>query len=196
MLVVFAAVVLLVISAVQVLTASRASPATSAVGPASAVIVVGTPTGSQQATGDLKARCAQALVLWRAHRASVVITTGGPSTPGAPTEASLAASWLLAQGLPRRDLQRVANPNLGAAFASIAKRYGKAAGHRTILVGAPLQVFWLKGLSSAEGLDAQVSPVSASRPGLMTDVRQVWFQAVAVGLGRVVGFDNTQGFGE
>jgi len=196
MLVVLAAVVLLVTSAVQVVTASRASPATSAVGPASAVIVVGTSTGRHQATGDLRARCAQALVLWRSHRASVVITTGGPSSPGAPTEASLAAKWLLGQGLPRRDLERVPNANLGAALATIAKRYGKAAGHRTILVGAPLQVFWLRGLAAGEGLDAQVSPVTAAKGGLMTDVRQVWFQALAVGLGRVVGFDNTQGFGE
>ncbi len=194
-LVVLAAVVLLVVSAVQVVMASRASPAASAVGPASAVIVVGTPTGRKEATGQLAARCAQALALWSARRASVVITTGGAATSGAPTEASLAGAWLLAHGLPARALEKVPEPNLGSGFGTIAKRYGKSAGDRTIVVGAPLQALWLRGLASLEGLDAQFSPASASKNSLLTDVGQVWDQAVAVGLGRIVGFDQTQGFG-
>jgi len=190
-----AAVVLLVVSAVQVVKASKASQAVSAVGPASAVIVVGTATSGDHVTGELQARCAQALALWRAHRAPVVITTGASSAPGSRTEASLAGTWLVDHGFPARQLVMVPDENLSTAFAFIARRYGKSSGGRTIIVGAPLQVLWLRNLASADGLDAQISPVSASKDSLMTDVRKVWFQAIAVGLGRVIGFDHTQGFG-
>lgn len=188
-LVVVAAVVMLVVSAVQVVKASRTSQAMSAVGPASAVIVVGT----NQAPADLKARSAQALALWQTHRARIVITTGASRRPDAPTESSLAGTWLVAHGLPVRDLEEVQDPSLTSAFSFIARRYGKSSGAHTIVVGAPLQVLWLTKLASAEGLDAQVSPASAKN-GLMTYLRQVWFQAMAVGLGRVIGFDHTQGF--
>jgi hypothetical protein len=160
------------------------------------VIVVGTSTSPHKATGDLEARCAQAFLLWRARRAAVVITTGGSARPGAPTEAALAGAWLLGHGLPARSLERVPDANLATAFLTIAERFGKKAGARTIIVGAPLQVFWLTGLASHVGLDAQVSPISAQRNSFFTDVGQVWYQALAVGLGRIVGFDHTQGFGE
>jgi len=124
-----------------------------------------------------------------------VITTGSAAAAGAPTEAALAGAWLVAHGLPPRSLKQVPDPSLSSAFASIARRYGRRTGARTILVGAPLQVLWLKGLASLEGLDAQVSPASASKDSLITDVRDVWFQAIAVGLGRIIGFDHTQRFG-
>ena len=189
-----AAIVVLVISGVQVLRASRTSAATSAVGPASAVIVVGTGSTGNVATGDSRRVCAQALALWRAHRVPLVITTGASATKGAPTEASLAGAWLLARGLPARDLDEMPDTSLSSALASIAKRDGKSAGARTILVGSPFQALWLTKLASAEGLEAQVSPAPAVG-GLLTDVKNIWSQAVAVGLGRVIGYAHTQGFG-
>jgi hypothetical protein len=191
-----ASVALLAVSAVQVVKASRTSSAPAAVGPASAVIVVGAATGREHATGELQARCAHGLALWRAHRAQVVITTGGAATPSAPTEASLAGSWLLAHGLPASSLETVPDASLAAALASIARRYGTAGGDRTILVGAPLQVLWLRDLAASEGLNAQVSPASASSDSLAAYVRTLWSQAVAVALGRIIGFDHTQRFGQ
>jgi len=194
-LVLLASLALLVVSAVQVVKASRASSAPSAVGPAGAVIIVGTATSRGHATGELEARCAQGLLLWRTHRAPVLITTGGAETPGGPTEASLAGSWLLGHGLPASSLEKVPDSNLAAALASIARRYGATSGDRTILVGAPLQALWLRDLAASEGLNAQVSPASASSRSLTKDLRNLWSQAVAVGLGRIIGFDHTQRFG-
>ncbi len=194
-LVLFASVALLVVSAVQVVKASRTSSAPSAVGPASALIIVGTATGRDHATGELQARGDLGLRLWHAHRAPVVITTGGAETPGGPTEAALAGSWLLAHGVPARSLESFPDSSLAAAFASIARRYGATAADRTIIVGAPLQALWLRDLAASEGLNAQVSPASASGDGLIKDLGNLSSQAVAVGLGRIIGFDHTQRFG-
>jgi hypothetical protein len=203
------AAIYLVVSAVQVLHASTTSRSPTAVGLSRAIVVIGTPNRGSVAKGELVARCDQAILLWSVHRARTVIVTGGPTIPGAPTEAALSARCLEAAGVPKRAIVEMPESDVAVALASVAARYGAApartgtsgaAGHhrpapRVIVVAAPLQTLWLGHLATSEGLAAQVSPATNTKGGIFGSVSQILRQALAVSLGRVIGYPRTVALG-
>jgi hypothetical protein len=182
-LVVVVAFIYLVVTSVEVVTASRASGAPSAVTPADAIVVIGSATPSTGISADLKARCEQAAALFADHKARLVITTGGPARPGDPPEAAVADRCLRGQGVT--DVKEVAG-------ATIPAQLLPAGAHETvILVADPLQTKWLRAVAVSEKLDPQVSPGPAARGSFWGDVGVIWSQSVAVALGRIVGYQHT-----
>jgi hypothetical protein len=188
-LVVLLAFVLLVVTSVQVVVASRSTLGLAQVKPADAIVVIGSPTGTGPLAPDLKLRCEEAVSLYQAGRARKVFTTGSSSSAGAPAEASAAAACLRAHGV--RHVTAVPVSPIPAQLSQVSRLLGSSAGTSVILVADPLQTKWLEGVASAENLHAQVATVPAPKGSFWSDVGTIWGQSVAVALGHLVGYENT-----
>ncbi len=133
-LVVVGVFVFVVVSVGQVLSASEVSQEPSAVGAAQAIVVMGEPTPGGVASADLASRLEQALSLYRAGKAPVIVVTGGvsPGSAGAAgsagpaasagsrlTEAAVEARFLEQQGLGAGHVVQVPGANDPAAFSMV-----------------------------------------------------------------------------
>jgi hypothetical protein len=190
-LLIVAAVVFLVVCSVQVVSASKAPRGEDAVVPANAIVVVGSATGTSGISPDLKARCEQAGALFDAHKAPLVITTGGAAHPGDPAEASVAAAYLRAHTHGITHLVEVAGATVPAQLAAVRRLLAKSHEFSVILVIDPLQAKWLRGVSTAENLRAQLSPGPAPKASFWDDLGRIWVQTAAVAFGRIVGYQHT-----
>jgi hypothetical protein len=188
-LVVLAVFVYLVINSAQVVLASRTSLTLTEVQPASAIVVIGSATGSGALSADLRLRCEEAVSLYRLGRSHTVYTTGARASSGAPTEASAAATYLKSQGVKKVTV--VPLSEIPAQLSFIAALLPRSDFGRVILVADPLQTKWLDDLAAAEHLRVQVAAVPAPKGSFWHDVGSIWGQTVAVGLGRAVGYKNT-----
>lgn len=186
-----AAVAYLVVTSVQVVSASRVPGAVTAVQPASAIVVVGTAAGRSGLSPDVRARCGQAAALYRARRAAHVVATGGRPATGDPVEAAVLGSCLAKEGVPRRALSELPVADVPGQFQAVAQLYPKSGGATVIVVADPLETKWLLALASASGLAAVVSPAPAPREGFLSTVDAIWKQALAVGVGRIAGYSHT-----
>lgn len=187
-LVVLAAFVYLVVTSAQVVVASRTTLSATQAQPAAAIVVIGSATGPGPLSADLTLRCQEAVSLYLDGRARRVITTGASSSPTGPSEASAAAACLRAHGV---GCVKVPLSPIPAQLSFVARLLPASAGGRVILVADPLQTKWLEGLASAENLHAQIVAVAAPQGSFWSDVGTVWRQTLAVGLGRIIGYENT-----
>lgn len=183
------AFIYLVVTSIQVVTSSRASGAPSAVAPANAIVVIGSATPASGISADLKARCQQAAALFAAHKAPLVITTGGPAAAGDPSEATVAEAYLRHHGVTKVEV--VPAPRVPAQLAEVARLLSPGGGRSVILVADPLQTKWLRAVAAAEKLTAEVSPGPAPKGSFWGALGVVWSQSVAVALGRAVGYQHT-----
>jgi len=175
-----------VVTSVQVVMASRTPLPFNQVKHAAAIVVVGSPTGTA-ISSDLQLRCEQAVSLWRAGRAGTIITMGASSGSGAPTEASVAAAYLDHQGV--KHVTVVPLSQIPAQFSFIANLLPKSSG--VIILGDPLQTKWLGDLASSVGLHAQIAAAPSPKGSFMHDLGTLWGQSLAVGIGRVIGYQHT-----
>lgn len=192
-LVVLVAFVYLVVTSAQVVLASRTLVTPGEAKPASAIVVIGSATGPGALSEDLKLRCEEAISLYRAGRSHTVITTGASAGPGAPREASAAASCLKSHGVT--PVTMVPLPQIPAQLAFVDTLLPKSSEGRVILVADPLQTRWLEDVAASDHLQAQITVVPAPKQSFWHQVQSIWGQSVAVALGRVIGFKNTGSIG-
>ena len=188
-LVVLAVFVYLVVTSAEVVIASRTSLTLPEVKPAAAIVVIGSATGAGALSADLRLRCEEAVSLSRLGRAHTVITTGPSARAGAPTEALAAARYLESHGV--KDVKMVALSEVPSQLSSVAALLPRSADGRVILVADPLQTKWLEEVAGAVHLHAQIVAIPAPKATFWRDVGTIWSQSLAVGLGRVVGYENT-----
>jgi hypothetical protein len=188
-LVVMVAFIYLVVTSIQVVTASRVLHAPSAVAPADAIVVIGSATPPSGISADLRARCEQGVALFDAHKAPVVIVTGGPAGAGDPTEASVAETYLHHHGVAK--VEEVPGATIPAQLGAAETLLSGDPGRSVILVADPLQTKWLRGVAAAEKLTAEVSPGPAPKGTFWGDVGVIWNQSLAVAFGRIVGYGHT-----
>ncbi len=176
------------VTSVQVVIASRTPLPFDRVKPAAAIVVIGAPTGAT-ISDNLQLLCEQALSLWRAGRAHTIITTGASSGSGAPTESSVAAAYLEHHGV--KHVTMVPLGQIPSQISFVAKLLPKSGGGRVILLSDPLQTKWLDDLAASAGLHAQIAAAPSPKGSFLHDLGTVWGQTLAVGIGRVVGYQHT-----
>jgi hypothetical protein len=200
---VVATFIYLVISVIQVLTASQVSQLPASVEGAAAIVVMSPPGGSGKLSTDLVNRLEQALSLYEAHKAQIVVVTGAngatgltdpvsvQGVPAASTEVGAEIRFLEQQGmLPTHIYQAGGTDDMGG-LAGVKTIVGHEDGGKVIIVADPLSSLRLRATAAADGLVPEISPGTPPSAGFMNDVGQVWKQASAVALGRVLGFSST-----
>lgn len=180
-----------VITSVQVVTASRAPRAVGAAPKSSAIVVVGTAAGHTGVSIDVRARCSQAAALWHGHRSVHVVTTGGRPSAGEPVEATVLATCLVRNGVPQKDILQLPVSGVPAQLQAVAELYPASAHRHVLVVADPIETKWLLAVAAASGLSATASPAPAPKSGFWSSVGGIWNQAVAVGLGRIIGYQHT-----
>jgi uncharacterized SAM-binding protein YcdF (DUF218 family) len=117
-----------------------------------------------------------------------VVTGGG--RPGARfTEATAAARYLHERGIDEAALRReVQGRNSWEQLAATA-RFLRAEGlSEVILVSHPYHAYRIEAIADELGLQAAVSPTTASRPALADNARALTRETLAVSAGRLIGY--------
>lgn len=185
---VLAAAVYVVVSAVQVVSASHLPIAPTAVRRAQAIVVLGgsSPTGAQPP--DLS-RLEQAHALYASGRAPEVLVAGAPARPGGADPTAAEQRWLAANGVPVKYTEPIRIADGAAALAAVDALLGPGA--KVVVVTDAIDALWTKGAAARAGLAAQISPAVGSELSFYREFGALWRQATGVAVGRLIGYSHT-----
>ena len=181
-----AALVYLVITGVQVETASRMTRLPNAVAHARAIVVTGTP-GSPHMSADFRAKLGVARSLYQKGDAPLLVV-GLPS--GVNRAGGYSATWTkeLASAVTPGDVTAVLAKNVGKELSLLEKRIGR--GHRVIVVTDAINALYVEGVASGDGMKPEVVAPATSKKILFSQFSQLFREASGVAVGRVIGFSN------
>jgi uncharacterized SAM-binding protein YcdF (DUF218 family) len=180
-----AATTYLAVTGVQVWLAGQQDGAA----PAGAIVVLGAAQYDGRPSPVLQARLDHAAALYRDGIAPLIVVTGSNRPGDRDTEAGASAAYLHAAGIAddaiRREVQGTNTYDQLAATRRILRAEGIG---EAVLVSDPLHSYRLALTARETGLDALVSPRAVRLSSPSERARTVLREAVAVSLGRVVGF--------
>ncbi len=173
-----------VVTAVQVVTASRA-PGAAAAAPVEPAVVVIAPSGSPPGiTAEYEVRLDHAAVLLRAGRAPRIVLAAGSRRQAELGARFLERSDHVAAG-------RVSVAEAGSVPAEVAAAARLDRLHRALVVCDSWQTLWVTHLATAAGLEVVASPVTPVAHGVLAEADAVARQALDVAWGRIAGFSNS-----
>ncbi|MGH9047499.1 MAG: YdcF family protein [Acidimicrobiales bacterium] len=189
-LLVLAIVVYFVVTGVQVWLTSRASDPVHA----SAIVVMGAAQYDGVPSPDLRARLDEALILYRDGLAPLVVVTGFKEPGDQFTEAQSGARYLELHGVPASAVAEVGGSdsyeNLADADVVLRSR-----GDTTVLITSdPFHEDRSMAIASGLGLVPYPTPTHTSPITGWSSVPYFFKEAIAVGLGRVVGYHELSRF--
>jgi uncharacterized SAM-binding protein YcdF (DUF218 family) len=181
-----AAVVLyLGVTFVQVWRAARNDQAR----PADAIVVFGTAQYNGVPSPVLAARLDHAIELYEKDLAPVIVVTGGNQPGDQFTEATASANYLIERGVPDEDvLREVSGTSSWQSLAAAANFLDDREINDVLLVSDPFHSLRIRAMATELGLEAHSSPTKTSPIRGMTEARYMAREAVAVAVGRIVGF--------
>lgn len=152
--------------------------------PVEAIIVLGAAQYNGKPSPVLKRRLDHAFELYRSHRKSLVVVTGGRQEGDSTTEASVSAKYLIRRGVPDARIEReVQGRDTYQSIAASARFLKKANVTRVLFVTDGYHAARVKGIGREVGLTSFVSPVGgAATPSRLAR------ESLAVGLGELVGY--------
>ncbi len=176
----------LLVTAVQVwLTGRRYEPRA-----AGAIVVMGAAQYNGVPSPDLAARLDQAVVLWKGHDASTVMVTGSKEPGDRFTEAEASYRYLVAAGIPGRDILESGGSDSWANLAQAAPVL-KARGDGTVLiVSDPFHEARSLAIATDVGLVAYPTPAQHSPITGWSTLPYYAKETVGVAVGRIIGFDR------
>ena len=175
----------LAITFVQVWMAARDDQAR----PAQAIVVFGTAQYNGVPSPVLAARLDHAIELYEQDLAPVIVVTGGNQPGDQFTEATASANYLIKRGVPDEDvLREVSGTTSWQSLAAAANFLDDRSITEVLLVSDPFHSLRIRAMADELGLDGHSSPTKTSPIKGMTEARYMVREAVAVAVGRVVGF--------
>ncbi len=186
LLVVVVVVVYFAVTLVQVWLTGRQYDAQQA----QAIVVMGAAQYNGVPSPDLAARLDEAELLWRDHRAPLVVVTGSKEPGDVFTEAEASAKYLETTGIPAGDIVQVGGndswENLSLASTALVERGDR----RVLMVTDRFHEDRSLAIASAVGLSAYPTPTTVSPIQGWSAVPYYLKEAVGVGLGRIIGFNH------
>lgn len=184
--VVAALVVYLGVTAVQVWLTSRHQDTS----PAQAIVVMGAAQYNGVPSPDLTARLVDALSLYHAGVAPLVVVTGSKERGDAYTEAQASRRWLVEHGVPAAAVAEAGGndswANLADAAAVLRRR-----GARTVVIATDgFHEYRCLAIASDVGLRGRPSPATASPIRGWSTVPYFAKETLAVAAGRIVGYSH------
>jgi uncharacterized SAM-binding protein YcdF (DUF218 family) len=179
-------VVYLLVTAVQVwLTSRRYEPRL-----AGAIVVMGAAQYNGVPSPDLAARLNQAAILWKGRYATDVMVTGFKERGDRYTEAQASARYLIADGIPGRDIFESGGSDSWENLAQAAPVL-LARGDRTVLiVSDPFHEARSMAIATDVGLHPYPTPAQHSPITGLSTIPYFAKETVGVAVGRIIGFDR------
>lgn len=160
--------------------------------PAQAIIVMGAAQYNGVPSPDLQSRLDEALVLFRAGDAPLIIVTGSKEKGDVYTEAQAGARYLEANKVPADDILQAAGNDSYQNIEDAAPIL-KAHHATTVLVATdPFHEDRSMAIVSELGLSPSPTPTKTSPIKGWSTVPYFLKEAVGVGLGRVIGFNHLE----
>jgi uncharacterized SAM-binding protein YcdF (DUF218 family) len=159
--------------------------------PAQAIIVLGAAQYDGRPSPVLAARLDHAAALYEQDVAPLIVVTGGRQPGDRYTEAEASANYLMGLGVPGGAIERETNSNSSWESLAAAARFLREDGiTEVVLVSDPYHAYRIDAIAEDLGLDAHVSPTRTSPIDGVDEVRQLLRETVAVGVGRIIGYDR------
>jgi len=178
--------VYLVVTAVQVwVTGRRYEPRL-----AGAIVVMGAAQYDGVPSPDLASRLDQALVLWKAHFASLIMVTGYKEPGDRYTEAEASARYLMAEGVPARDIVESGGSDSWQNLAQAAPVLLDRGDGTVLVVTDPFHEARSLSIASDVGLRPYPTPTQHSPITGWSTVPYYAKETVGVAVGRIIGFDR------
>jgi uncharacterized SAM-binding protein YcdF (DUF218 family) len=172
---------------VQVWAASRQDDAQ----PAEAIIVLGTAQYNGTPSKALAARLDHAIKLFQSGLAPLIVVTGGNQPGDLFTEAEASANYLQDHGVPGDKIERETTSNNTYDELAATARFLKQRGITTVLlVSDPFHSYRIAAIAGGLGMHVHVSPTSSSVFHGFDRLKALLRETVAVGAGRIVGYDR------
>jgi uncharacterized SAM-binding protein YcdF (DUF218 family) len=183
---VIAVLIYFVVTAVQVfLTGRHYQPHA-----AGAIVVMGAAQYNGVPSPDLRARLDEAKLLWQQRYATDIVVTGSKEPGDVFTEAQASAQYLIANGIPGRDIYEVGGRDSWQNLAD-ASPLLLAHGQKSILlVSDQFHEARCLAIASSVGLTASPTPTRTSPIMGWSTVPYYAKETVGVGLGRIIGFSH------
>ena len=157
--------------------------------PADAIVVLGAAQYDGRPSPVLAARLDHALALWREGLAPRIVVTGGKQEGDRYTEATAAAEYLIARGVPDaailREVQGTSTWESLAATARILRNRGL---ERVLVVSDPYHSLRARETAREVGLEAYASPTLTSPVDGWSEWKRMFREAAGVGVARVIGY--------
>ena len=167
---------------VQVWLASRADDAPAV----DAIVVMGAAQYNGRPSPVFAARLDHAIELFEVGKAEWIVVTGGRREGDTFTEASAAAGYLIARGVPESQmLLESSGANSWQSLAAAARILRQRELTEVILVSDPYHSLRIRAIADEVGLEPHVSPAEG-RSSLSRLVKET----AAVSVGRIIGFDR------
>jgi uncharacterized SAM-binding protein YcdF (DUF218 family) len=173
-----------VVTGVQVWLTSRESDPVQA----SAVVVMGSAQYNGVPSPDLRARLNEALSLYRRGLAPLIVVTGYKEPGDHFTEAQAGGTYLEDHGVPQSAVAEVGGADSYQNLTD-ADKVLKVRGDRTVLIATdPFHEDRSMAIASSLGLVPYPAPTHTSPINGFSSVPYFLKEAIAVGIGRVIGY--------
>ncbi|MDQ3385473.1 MAG: YdcF family protein [Actinomycetota bacterium] len=154
-----------------------------------AIVVLGAAQYDGAPSPVLRSRLDHAIELREQGIADVIVVTGGNQPGDRTTEATASADYLMARGVPDGSIRReVSGTNSWQSLAAAARFLQDEDLLDVVLVSSPHHALRTEAIAEEVGLRGRASPAARSSEGLAAQVTILGREAVAVGVGRIIGF--------
>ncbi|MDQ2650420.1 MAG: YdcF family protein [Actinomycetota bacterium] len=171
---------------VQVYRSSQQDGATQA----DAIIVLGAAQYNGRPSPVLQHRLDHALELYEEQLAPTIVLTGGRQVGDTFTEATAGYNYLRSQGVPDDALlKEVDGTSSWESLSATARFLIDRDQTKVVLVTDGYHAMRVGSIADDLGLDASVSPID-SRHSRAEELRHLARETLAVGVGRVIGYDR------
>jgi len=163
--------------------------------PAQAIVVMGAAQYDGVPSPDLRARLDEALILYQEGYAPLVAVTGSKEKDDQFTEAEASATYLESKGVPAGDIVEGGGDDSWRNLTSVAPALRAKGVHTVLVVTDPFHEDRSMAIASALGFRPYPTPTHTSPITGFATVPYFLKEALGVGLGRVIGFQNLHALG-
>lgn len=163
--------------------------------PAQAIVVMGAAQYDGVPSPDLRARLDEALILYQEGYAPLVAVTGSKEKGDQFTEAEASATYLESKGVPAGDIVEGGGDDSWRNLTSVAPALRAKGVHTVLVVTDPFHEDRSMAIASALGFGPYPTPTHTSPITGFATVPYFLKEALGVGLGRVIGFQNLHALG-
>jgi uncharacterized SAM-binding protein YcdF (DUF218 family) len=169
---------------VQVLLTSREHTTSTA----DAAVVFGTTEDNGTPSPTLQARLNEAVVVWRSHRVSWIVVTGGKRPGDHFTEGGVSATYLEQRGVPASKILVGAGADTWQNVSTSATQMLTHNIHTVLAITDGFHEYRAMAILSAQGFSPSPNPDNDPAISGFTLVKYFLKETLSVGVGRIVGF--------